>query len=52
VRQPAGDQQPGVIQRSLIVDDRLVTVGPSGLMVSDLDSLAVLGTVPFDPFQR
>jgi uncharacterized secreted protein with C-terminal beta-propeller domain len=52
VRQPAGDQQPGVIQRSLIVDDRLVTVGPSGLMVSDLDSLAVLGTVPFDPSNR
>ncbi|CAN5839568.1 hypothetical protein BH23ACT10_BH23ACT10_20550 [soil metagenome] len=50
VRQPAADQRDAVIQRSLVVDDRLVTVAPSGVMVSDLDSLAALGTVQFDRF--
>ncbi|MBW3603963.1 MAG: beta-propeller domain-containing protein [Actinobacteria bacterium] len=47
VRQPAPGDQDAVIQRSLIVDDRLVTVAPSGVMVSDLDSLAAVGTVGF-----
>ncbi len=49
VRQPlAGGDMPATIVRSLIVDDHLLTVSPTGVMVTDVDTLAAIGAVSFD----
>jgi hypothetical protein len=45
----AGADYPMPVDRALVVDGRLVTVSPQGLMVSDLGSLGQLGWAPFVP---
>jgi hypothetical protein len=47
VQHPPRDGVPPPVQRAFVVDDRLITVSPVDVLVSDLTTLDALGDVPF-----